>query len=249
MLKIAICDNDDKELELLRKIIVKIMEEYTISFEITGYEQGEELLESELEFQLVFLDIILDGKNGIDVGNEIYRRNHRIKIIFQTNYRNFYKEAINSSHAFAYLEKPLTEDVVKKQIEEFMMGDEEAKESQVEFRKVTVIKNGNREERQRVRLQVNEIIYFEYLKAQKRIRVITESGEYIYKDTMSNLENRMRPFGFAVSCRGILVNIENVIRIEGYSLIMNNGEKIALSQRRVIEFKAKMNSYIHSSWN
>lgn len=59
----------------------------------------------------------------------------------------------------------------------------------------------------------------------------------------------MRPFGFAVSCRGILVNIENVIRIEGYSLIMNNGEKIALSQRRVIEFKAKMNSYIHSSWN
>lgn len=68
MLKIAICDNDDKELELLRKIIVKIMEEYTISFEITGYEQGEELLESKLEFQLVFLDIILDGKNGIDVG-------------------------------------------------------------------------------------------------------------------------------------------------------------------------------------
>lgn len=60
-----------------------------------------------------------------------------------------------------------------------MLGDEEAKESQVEFRKVTVIKNGNREERQRVRLQVNEIIYFEYLKAQKRIRVITESGEYI----------------------------------------------------------------------
>lgn len=130
-----------------------------------------------------------------------------------------------------------------------MLGDEEAKESQVEFRKVTVIKNGNREERQRVRLQVNEIIYFEYLKTQKRIKVITESGEYIYKDTMSNLENRMRPFGFAVSCRGILVNIENVIRIEGYSLIMNNGEKIALSQRRVIEFKAKMNSYIHSSWN
>ena len=51
----------------------------------------------------------------MEVGREIYRRNRRIKIIFQTKYGQFCKDAVNFSHAFAYLEKPLARQEVENQ--------------------------------------------------------------------------------------------------------------------------------------
>lgn len=247
MINIAICDNEECELRTLREIITEIMSQYKIPCEIYDFRKGEDLLESGMEFQLVFLDIIMDGKNGIDIGNEIYRRNRRIKIIYQTNFSQYCKEAINHSHAFAYLEKPLTKKVVEEQIEEFLKCEESVKETRIEFEKVTVVQNGIPIERQVVSLPVDKIIYFEYLKAQRRIRIVTEDTEYIYKETMNVLENRMKPFGFEISCRGILVNLAKVIKIEGYTVLMSNERRIALSQRRVLEFKMRMNDYIHNS--
>ena len=247
MIKIAVCDNDVNELKILKEIIEEIMEEYAVPYRLCDFEQGETLLKSDLDFHLVFLDIILDGKNGIDVGNVIYRRNRRIKIIFQTNYSQYCKDAVNRSHAFAYLEKPLTKPEVKKQIEEFMESDEDIKEVRVEFKKVILIRDGKQETKPIVSLPIRDIIYFGYLKAQKRIKIVTTDSQYIYKAAMNSVETRMKPFGFEISCRGILVNLENVVKIQGYEVLMKNGEKVSLSQKRVQEFKMRMSDYICNS--
>ncbi len=44
-----------------------ILGKQNIECRITCYGSGEELLEADAIFQLVFLDIMMDGKNGIDV--------------------------------------------------------------------------------------------------------------------------------------------------------------------------------------
>ena len=43
MIKIAICDDNNEELELSRKIISEIMDDYTIPCEIVGFCAGEML--------------------------------------------------------------------------------------------------------------------------------------------------------------------------------------------------------------
>ena len=90
-MKIAICDNDREEAGFLKALVLDILGEQDVSCEIFSFEQGEELLASELDYQIVFLDIMLDGKNGVDVGNEIYRRKRRVKIIYQTNFDELYR--------------------------------------------------------------------------------------------------------------------------------------------------------------
>ena len=247
MIKIAICDNEEKERKLLKDMIDEIMSGYSVPYKICEFAQGEELLGTELDFQLVFLDIIMDGKNGIDIGNAIYRRDRRIKIIFQTNYGQYCKDAMNRSHAFAYLEKPMTKPEVKSQIEEFMESGWDAEETRIEFKKVTLVRDGERETKQAVSLPVRDIIYFGYMKAQKSVRIVTGDSQYIYKAAMNAVEDKMKPFGFETSCRGILVNLGNVVKIQGYDVILKNGERVSLSQKRVQEFKMRMNDYIHNS--
>ena len=65
MIKIAVCDNDEKEMKLLKDLIEDIMEGYAVMYQIDTFTKGEALLNTELDFQLVFLDIVLDHENGI----------------------------------------------------------------------------------------------------------------------------------------------------------------------------------------
>ena len=43
---------------------------------------------------------------------------------------------------------------------------------------------------------------------------------YEYPDAISGLEERMQPYGFETSCRGILVNLKNVAKAKGYEVIL-----------------------------
>ncbi len=246
MIKIAVCDNDEKEMKLLKDLIEDIMEGYAVMYQIDTFTKGEALLNTELDFQLVFLDIVLDHENGIDVGYAIYRRNRRIKVIFQTNYGQYCKEAMNRSHAFAYLEKPLAKSEVEQQMVDFMKNGMEDHETKLDFRKVIAVYPDRRETKLLVRLLVCDIMYFGYLKAQKKIKIVTQDAEYVYKAAMNAVEERMKPFGFETSCRGILVNLGNVEKIQGYEVFMRNGDRVALSQKRVQLFKMRMNDYIQN---
>ncbi|MCM1258340.1 MAG: LytTR family DNA-binding domain-containing protein [Roseburia sp.] len=244
MIKIAICDDNSEEMELSREIVANIMKGYTIPYEITEFETGEKLLHTDLDFHLVFLDIIMGEKNGIEVGNEIYRRNRRTKIIFQTNYIEYCQDAINISHAFAFLEKPLTEEEVQPQIEVFIENNVAIENPSMEFQNVIYVGGDKKKIKPFVRLPIQDIMYFEYMKAQKKIKIVTKDSSYIYKAAMNAVEERMKPFRFAISCRGILVNLENIEKIQGYKVYLKNGESVSLSQKRVREFKQRVQNYI-----
>lgn len=246
MIKIAICDDNNEELELSRKIISGIMDDYKIPCEIVGFCAGEMLLHTDLDFHLIFLDIIMDEKNGIAVGNEIYRRNRQTKIIFQTSFKEYCKDAINASHAFAFLEKPLTREEVKVQLEAFIESDMDLTNPSMEFKNVICLHDGEEEIQPVVSLPIREIIYFCYLKARKQVKIVTEDSEYICKAAMVTVEEKMKPFRFATSCRGILVNLENIERVQGYDIFLKNGEKVTLSQKRAHEFKVKLGDYIQN---
>ena len=247
MIKIAICDDSSKEVEFSRKIVEEIMRDYSVPCEILEFVSGEMLLQTNLDFHLVFLDIVMDEKNGISVGNEIYRRNRRTKVIFQTSFKEYCKDAINISHAFAFLEKPLTKEEVRVQIEDFLQSDMDLTNPCMEFQNIICVHDGSEEAKTVLRLPIRDIMYFSYLKTMKKVKIVTEDSEYIYKTAMNALVKRMKPFQFAVSCRGMLVNLENVEKIQGYQVLLKNGDKVALSQKRVQEFRTELGNCIQNS--
>ena len=245
MLEIAICEDEQTDRERLQGLLHIILDKYAVERQITCYSSGEELLGADIRFHLIFMDIVMEGRNGIDIGQEIYNRNHMAKIIYQTNFEEYCKEALNTVHAFAYIEKPVDAEILEQQVTEFLKQHQK-EEMQLEFRSVSFEENGIVAEKSSVLLPVSSIQYFEYIKTKKKVKIVTESTVYEYPDVISSLEARMQPYGFETSCRGILVNLRNVMKIKGYEVILRNGASVPLSQKRVMEFKKRLNECVHS---
>lgn len=248
MLRIAICDDDQNDLMRLKLMIEKIVEKYSIRYDIVLYDSGEELLDSQLLFHLIFLDIRIGEINGIDIGKRIYKKNRSTKIVFQTLYGQYCRAAINESHAFAFLDKPLKESLVEKQIREFLEREEGVQEMWIEFKHINYIIDNEEREKESLRIPIKDIVYFEYLKGERRVKVVTEKIEFTYIEIMSILEEKMRPFGFEVCSRGILVNLDKVKRIKKCNIFLCKGTVVPLSQRRMVYFKERMNEFVNNSF-
>lgn len=249
MINIAICDDEKKDIVQLKSILQEVMDKYSVSYDIQEYESGESLMQAESLFHLIFLDIVMGGKDGMEIGKQIHRKNRATKIIFQTNFGSYCQEAINRTHAFAFLEKPLKVPAVEEQIKEFFEDSEGTQDLMMDFHNVRYSTDGTDVVKSIVAIPVKEIVYFEYIKMQKEIKIVTKSTEYIYTEAMNKLEERMRPLGFEMCCRGILVNLERVTRIKMYDVLLDTGGKVPLSQRRVKEFRERINEYLHDSFH
>lgn len=243
-LQIAICEDDQTDQKQLADSLRVILDSYGINYQFQYFFSGEALLASDIDFQLIFMDIAMEGKNGIETGRQIYSKNPSVKIIYQTNFGNYCQEAVNTVHAFAFLEKPVSEELVHEQIDEFLKQNQR-EEFCLEFHKVSFMENGILVEKPIVQIPVNTIYYFEVLKSKKKIKIVTEHECYEYPDTMKHLEARLQSFDFAISCRGILVNLRNVAKIKDYKVFIKNGETVALSQKRAVSFKERLNECVH----
>ncbi len=100
--KIAVCDDEQIFVD---DVVVKIKEQ-SEQCEISEYTSGEELLNSSLEFNIIFLDIEMNGINGINAAFALRERGYDGMIIFLTSHTEFMPDAFKVK-AFRFLDKPL----------------------------------------------------------------------------------------------------------------------------------------------
>lgn len=160
MINIAICDDERKDIVHLKSILQEVMDKYAVSYDIQEYESGESLMQAASLFHMVFLDIIMNEEDGIEIGKHIHRKNRSAKIIFQTNFGQYCKEAMNRTHAFAFLEKPLKVPAVEEQIKEFFEDSEGMQDLLMDFHNVRYSLDGKDVVKSILSIPVKEIILF-----------------------------------------------------------------------------------------
>lgn len=244
MLQIAICDDNREDARKICALLKQVLDGYSIRYGIQEFEDGEELVDSAVIFDLIFIDVRLNGEDGIEVAEKLYSRNKVSKIIFQSCLNQYCGDAVNKSHAFAFLEKPVEREILEKQIKDFLEIWRDAQETWISLIQIGASSPENR--RQMVRLPVCDIIHFECQKNGKTIKAVTERGDFLYQGVFSDIEDRMAPFGFAVCNRGILVNLNKIARLDGHDVIMTNGIKLPLSQRRTAAFKDRLQQFYYN---
>lgn len=84
-MRIALCDDCSDDLADLKKLILEC-ELCPGDAQVYEYNSGEDLLKDFLHFDLIFLDMKLEGRNGIQTANHIRMRDPDVPIIFYTNY-------------------------------------------------------------------------------------------------------------------------------------------------------------------
>ena len=241
---IAICDDDGKDLKSVIDILKDIFVERSDECSLQSFHSATDMLEKVNKMDIAILDISMDGMNGIDLGRELKIRFPELRIIYMTSYEQYCMQAINKVHAFSFLCKPLEKEEVKIQLEELA---KEIKQSDDNLEKVFYkVSDSNGKEYPFIKLKLQNIVFFKYDKIKRRIAIVLENTVYEYSYVMEKLAGELDSYGFAVNCRGSLVNLRHISKIKGYDIHMDNGQILALSQKRVAGFKEKMNEFIHS---
>lgn len=83
--------------------------------------------------------------------------------------------------------------------------------------------DSNGKEHSFVKLDLQNVIFFEYVKTKRRIAIVLENTVYEYSAVMEKLVDDLEDYGFAVNCRGNLVNLRHISKIKGYNIYMDNG--------------------------
>lgn len=106
ILHIAVCDDDQVSLESECSLISQTLTEKSILFDLQTFRGAAELLRCGDYFDLIFLDIEMDGITGIDAAAELCRRSIDSLIFFVSNHGKYLDDAFNV-RAFRFWEKPL----------------------------------------------------------------------------------------------------------------------------------------------
>lgn len=231
-MKIAVCDDEKYILHKLEKILKEYPGE---SVQAVFFESGEALLEAVENFDVMLLDIDMEGMNGIQAAEQIRRRDKKVRIIYLTNYTDYSLSAFKV-HAFAYILKNEDWEQVKKEIYKqldevtFYLKKEPAQE--LEF----LTEQGH------ITLPCREILYFEY--QSRKVRMVTGRGEYNLKKKITDVASEMKKWDFGVPHKSFVVNLYQIRSIKGNDICLSDGTLLPLSGKKAAGFRKELNRYL-----
>ncbi|MBD5549305.1 MAG: response regulator transcription factor [Lachnospiraceae bacterium] len=232
MIKIAICDDDRDDRQKLDGMIQKYAAGAKEDFCTRQFESGEQLVDSDFIPDILFLDIMMNRKDGIQIGMEIKNIKNDILIVYTTNISHNMAVALNKVHSFGYLIKPIVEE----EFFDMLSGAiRQIKSNHTESRNIiSFVSSGNKV----IYLHAMDVYYFEYVNRQ--VRAVTKDGSFVCKETISEMAKRMEKYGFAMSHQSFVVNLYHVDSISGQMLIMKNGARVYLAQKRMSAIKHRL---------
>ena len=230
-MEVAIVDDEKVIREQIKKLVVK----YEPDCNAKTYETGEELLAEGKKYDVVFLDIQMEGMNGIDTARALREKQEDMVVIFITGVKEYVFEAFDVS-AFHYLLKPVEE---KKFSEVFERAKKEVKKRTTQEQKNIFIKNRNRS----FTINWDNILYIE--NRGKKVEIHTGNEIIETYASMNDLEKQLG--GNFYRChRGYLVNMAHIAEYENDSISLNNGENIFMAKERYNEFVKEYMRYLRN---
>lgn len=88
-IRIAICDDDSIGRGLLQESLEYLLQENNLQAEISSYSSGQELLQTQDRYDILFLDIKMPKINGIQTAEKYRKWYEDTIIIFLTLYEKY----------------------------------------------------------------------------------------------------------------------------------------------------------------
>lgn len=233
-IRIAICDDEQDVVELLKRNLTKYQFPDNYKTEFYYFYNGEALLESSLKYDLVFLDIEMDGIDGIRAGKLIRQKDRAVRIVFVTSHQEY---AITSyiAHPFDFATKPISAERIQSILDEFIsyLSDTVRPSNVVEFKGI----DGS------LFLELESIIAFEYT-GNRRLIVFTENQEYVIRGGISEIFQLINSENFTSPHKSFIINMDYVKSLSDYNLRMTNGMEIPVAQKKLKEFRKELRQFL-----
>ena len=232
-MRFAVCDD---EAELRRDISTKITA-LCPGASVTEFSSGGELLAGAGGFDIIFLDIGMDGLDGMQTAKKLRQDGCRAAIIFVTAFEDRVFDAFDVG-AFNFLVKPVSAkkfaEVLKKAID-----SRETPPPDETHDRYIAIKTGGLN----TKLALSEIMYAEVF---DRILILhTTGGKVEYRGRLNEFE-KCTDDTFFRTHRSYLINLRYVERYTSSEVTMENGDRVLLAKQRYSELVKAYLRYIKS---
>ncbi|WP_434305811.1 LytR/AlgR family response regulator transcription factor [Clostridium botulinum] len=235
MLKIAVCDDEVlQRIDIIKKIKSVLENNYChYHYDIEEFSSGEQLIFSDIYFDIVFLDIKMGKLSGIDIAKRMRENNNATKIIFITAFEEYVFEAFDVS-AFHYLIKPAEEEKILEIMDRILKLFSYKEDT----KQCIIFKKG----KSTIKVLLDNIHFFE---VQNRIINIHTEREVIqYYDRIKNIEEKVNRNSFFRCHRSYIVNLKYVMKFDKTEIVLDNNTKIMLSKGKYDEFAKTFLKYI-----
>lgn len=234
MLSIAVCDDEIIACSNIAAKIRDILEQLKTPCLIRQFNSGQELLQAPEKFDIIFLDIIMRGLDGMATAQFLRSKSPDIILIFISSSRDYVFDAYDVE-AFQYLLKPIDVGKLRHVLEKAVCKTETHSS---EYMIINI-------ERQKKKMFLDDICYFEI--RGRKIDIHKTDDILTYYEQIGILEKNLQDKGFFRCHKSYLINLRHVDTYNRQEVTLDNGEKIMIAKRRYDDFIREILSYMRKS--
>lgn len=234
MVKIAICDDEEKSVALHEKMSGECLQSAGIGYEITTYTQSRNLLyditDDAFFYDLILLDIEITGISGMELPQKIKEFLPNVRIIFVTSHTEYAIDAFELS-IFRYVPKNNLEVKLPAAVLDA------ARLIELESGQEYTIQTVNRMEK----IPFKDIFYVQ--RDGKNASIVSSAGTAKVRKSLQQVFDELNTPEFIFIDRGCIVNIIQIMKISGGMAVLKNGEQLPISRSHLQEVKQKINQF------
>lgn len=219
MIKVMVIEDEPEIRRLLIKMIEK-KEGFTVVCEADSNMQAVSLF-TQNRPQVVFVDVDLNGENGLECAKVLTEIDPKVKIIFATAHSEYMANAFEI-YAFDYLLKPFKMDRIMKtlsKIEE--MNLETEKEGTATLVTVTAQNDGTEDDKLLIKgkeqvffVEKKDIVFVE--RENSVTKIVTQEEAYHTSTSLSDLEEKLSNHQFMRCHKSYIINVKKISSVEPY---------------------------------
>ncbi|HAP20666.1 MAG TPA: hypothetical protein DCR27_05275 [Lachnospiraceae bacterium] len=223
--RIAICDDDRRFADGFHKKVNKALAMKNIDAETEEFYDTASFLgriNNGIVFDLIFLDILLDGENGYSFARQIRRENIPIDIVFITVTQEYAVVGYDVA-PILYLVKPIEDTQLHYSFDLFL-------KRHVPSQVLLNLPGGI------LSLDIADILYCEVYGHKACFHLASGESREL-RCSLNRLEHQLPSSVFARSHQSYLINMEHIDSITRYELTLSTGQTLPISQSRYLELQ------------
>lgn len=230
MLRIAIVEDEESYIAVLKEYLERYKEESGEQIEITVYHDGDEVAAFyRAQFDIILMDIEMKFIDGMTAAEEIRKVDSSVSIIFITNAPQYAIRGYEVG-ALDYILKPVSYFTFSQKL-----GRAVAKMKKRGKKWITISVKGGV-----MRMEISEVYYIE--SEGHNLIYHTKDGEAVSAGTMKSAEMSMENMDFSRINKCYLVNLEHVDGVQDKYAIVH-GERLLVSRPRMKQFMQELTRY------
>lgn len=232
-MKIALIDDEQEYLDEMAGLVSDFSMQHCCQIETVPFLNGEAFLEAFEDggFSAVFMDIYMDGMDGVAAAMKMRGIDSRCVLVFLTSSTDFMPDAF-SCHAFEYITKPFSPQRIFQVLTDIL----EVLPPPQKYIEVV-------SDRKTVRIFLDEIT--SVITDAHYLDIALTDGETLHcRMTMPEfVELTDGDSRFLLVNKGISVNAEYILEFENNCCVMENGAKIPIRVRGRLEIEQAARDY------